>query len=293
MISIIVCSHNKELFNNFKNSLKSTIGCEYELIRIDNSEGELSIAQAYNKGAAQSNFPFLVFVHEDIVFHTQNWGKLLIAHFNSIESVGVLGIAGSSYLPISPSDWWVPNTKYIHTNFLSNHKNGKVGTGKHQIIGNQTPTKVYALDGMFLAVSKAVFKEFSFDESLPGFHGYDTSICYRVSQKFRNHFIPNILIEHFSKGYPTERWLKNTISANQSILSTIRNLKIEGTVDKKLEIKAFHLFLSQLKKYSSSYQFSVFHSYFYFKQISSVFLSGRVLFLWLSFQIIFLLKIFK
>ena len=50
MISIIICSRQKELSAQLKNNIQNTIGTEYEIIKVDNSQNEYFITQAYNKG---------------------------------------------------------------------------------------------------------------------------------------------------------------------------------------------------------------------------------------------------
>lgn len=270
MISIIVCSINSKLFSQFSDSVNLTIGVPYEIVFIDNLKLQYSIFQAYNYGVSISNFDNLIFVHEDVVFHTNFWGTILLKFLNELPDAGVLGVAGSSYLPISPSDWWVSDPQYLHTNFLSNSKSGTVGKGDLMQNGQQVPTGVYALDGMFLAMRKSVWKEYPFDESLAGFHGYDTAICYQVSQKYQNYFVPGILIEHFSRGYPNQTWLKNTIVSNKKILPIIQNLKGKEGLDLELEIKVFHLFLGQLKKFGTSRSENIRLSIFYFNQLQKV-----------------------
>lgn len=252
MISIIVCSINSKLLSEFTNSIKLTIGVPYEIISVDNLMLEYSIFKAYNYGVSLSKFDTFVFVHEDVIFHSKNWGEILLNSFETLSNPGVIGIAGSSYLPISPSDWWLSDSKYLYSNFLSNDKIENVEGGTLWQLGNQEPQPVFALDGMFLAMKKSVWLEFPFDESMEGFHGYDTSMCYRVSQKFQNYFVPDILIEHFSKGYPNQLWLRNTIQANQSVLPFIFKLRERGILDRKLEQKAYHLFLGQLLKYGET-----------------------------------------
>lgn len=293
MISIIVCSVNLVCFEKLKFSISETIGIDYEIIKINNTIEKLSIAKAYNNGAKSAKYSKLVFIHEDIIFHTKNWGFTLVSFFNTLNNPGILGIAGSSYIPIVPSDWWVSDQRYLHTNFLSNNKEIKNGKGKLKSLGIQEPKKVFALDGMFLAMNKSVWEEFQFDESLPGFHGYDTSICYRVSKTFQNYFIPELLIEHFSKGYPNETWLLNTISSNKSILSHLLNIKNVDLINKKLEITTYHLFLGQLKKFAPSYRFSVRLSSFYLFKLNSCFISGCSFWIWFYFQFVYLKKIFK
>lgn len=258
MISIIVLSSNRSLFLEFEKSVNLTIGSPYELIKVENIHNNFSIFKGYNYGANLAINKILLFIHEDIIFHSKNWGKFLYDYCETLSNPGVLGVAGCSYLPISPSDWWVSNRNYLHADFVSNDKNGKVGEGNHVVFGGQIPYPVFALDGMFLAMKKTVWEEFPFDEKLEGFHGYDTAICYQVSQKYQNYFVPGILIEHFSKGYPNENWLKNTIGANQRVLPFILGKKRKNGLDSSLEIKSYRLFLRQLMKFSSStnYKFS-------------------------------------
>lgn len=293
MISLIFCSKSIGKYDDFKRIALENLGVPGEIIDVDNSSGIYSIAKAYNKGANNSNFEFLVFVHEDVFFHTANWGQILIHWFNTLKNPGVMGIAGSSYSPISPSDWWLSNKKYLHVNFLSNHKNGSSGEGVHEQSGNLKPISVFALDGMFLAMKKSVWKEFPFDESLEGFHGYDTSICLRVSQKYINYFVPGILIEHFSKGYPNKSWLINTIQAKESIQIFIDSINRGQILDKNLELEAYHLFLNQLKKFSDSWFFSFRYSFIYLIRLNSSFLSYKSCFLWFVYQVAFLAKPFK
>ena len=287
MISIIVCSIDSKLLAEFSNSVITTIGVPYEILSIDNLIFEYSIFEAYNYGVSISKFENLVFVHEDVIFHTKDWGKILLNYFNTLPDPGVMGVAGSSYLPISPSDWWVSDSKYLHTNLLSNSKNGTVGQGDLMRNGQQVPTGVFALDGMFLALRKSVWKEFSFDESLPGFHGYDTDICYQVTKKYRNYFIPGILLEHFSKGYPNLIWLRNTVYANRKILPFIHQMKIQNGFDSKLEIKAFHLFLGQLKKFGHSRFENIRLSILYFNHLKSIGLFWKLLPLLLKYLFVF------
>lgn len=293
MISIVVCSICSSKIELLLNSIDKTANVEYEVIIFENSIDKFSIAKVYNQGALNAKFPYLVFVHEDVVFQTKGWGETLLHFFNILPNPGVLGIAGSSYLPISPSDWWVSKKEYLHMNFYSNSKGGQIGEGVLKRNGVQMPQRVYAIDGMFLAMKKVVWEEFTFDESLSGFHGYDTSICYRISQKYQNYFIPDILIEHFSKGYPNEIWLLNTISANKSILRFILENHQNREINEKIEVKSFQLFLGQLRKYYSSYIGSVKFSSYYLFKLNSCFISLRSFWVWFYFQILYLKKLFK
>lgn len=94
MISIVVCHRSPDFLEQFKQNLASSIGVDYELIVVDNSQNTYGICQAYNLGGAKAQYEVLCFAHEDILFHTLNWGQNLLQHFAD-SSVGAVGVAGS------------------------------------------------------------------------------------------------------------------------------------------------------------------------------------------------------
>jgi hypothetical protein len=47
------------------------------LIVIDNSENAYSILEAYNLGIEISKGDFLCLIHDDVLFHTKNWGSIV------------------------------------------------------------------------------------------------------------------------------------------------------------------------------------------------------------------------
>ncbi len=284
MISVIVCSIDENLFNRFSESLAKTIGVEYEIIKIENQIEKLPIAKAYNKGAGQASFDFLVFVHEDVVFQSPNWGEKLMSRFHSLTNPGILGIAGSNYLPISPSYWWIPDPTRRFCNYMDNHESGKIGEGKHRNSGHSNPVPVFLLDGMFLAMKKEVFKKVKFDESLEGFHGYDTSISLRSAQNFQNYFIPDVLIEHFSPGKPNSTWILNTVNS----YSQKEKIPYQVKIDEKLEVRSYHLFLNHLRKFGPNWAFQRKQSRIYLKRLNTKFISFQAWFIWLWFELRFL-----
>jgi hypothetical protein len=50
MISCVICSRQPVISAKLKENIASTVGCEYELVVIDNSTNEYSIFSAYNEG---------------------------------------------------------------------------------------------------------------------------------------------------------------------------------------------------------------------------------------------------
>lgn len=208
MISIIICSRNKTIPLQLKENIANTVGVDYELICIDNSNNTYSIFEAYNKGVSLSKFPFLCFVHEDVLFHTPKWGLNLIKHMSK-PNIGVAGVAGGAYVSSVPADWTNP-IKLIHIIQYVKKKNRSIlrYNPKNQI----EPKNAILLDGVFLSMPKNVFQQIKFDENLTGFHGYDYDICFQsISKGYTNIVLYDILIEHFSQGYASKEFYCNLL----------------------------------------------------------------------------------
>ncbi|WEK69114.1 MAG: glycosyltransferase [Candidatus Chryseobacterium colombiense] len=212
MISIIISSYLPHYFSALEKNIAETIGVPYEIIKIDNP-GLMGICEAYNQGAKKARFDNLVFLHEDIVFKTPNWGNRLILHLDQ-ENTGLIGIAGSSYVPVAPSSWTVAE-KYNFVNILQGNKQNNDSVSIHSTKENRT--KVFAVDGVFLAIKKENYTHIRFDEELKGFHGYDLDFSLRVAKKFQNYVIDDILIQHFSQGNRDKKWLDSNIIIKEKI----------------------------------------------------------------------------
>lgn len=227
MISIVICSVNSDHLDSISNSIKNTIGLNYEIIAIDNSENKYSITQAYNMGAKRSIFENLIFVHEDVEFISENWGENLVDILKNKE-IGIVGVAGSTYLPSVPSGWYLPDEKY---NKVFIHQGFKY---KKQLVSfdnqGEDLTPVYLLDGVFLAMRKEVWDEFPFNENLNGFHAYDVNICQRVGLKYQNIFTKQIELLHKSEGKVDKTYFDTILKCKLSYLNFVypkRNHKLE------------------------------------------------------------------
>jgi hypothetical protein len=214
MISIIICSIKEHLFDRLKSSIIETIGdVDHEFIRIDNSIEKLPITKAYNRGASIAKYKNLLFVHEDVLIHTKNWGQVLLRELN-IPDTGIIGIAGSSYVPNAPCGYTNPVRDYNFHYLLQGTKTGS-------LLYNKIPesnTSIKAIDGVFMAIRKDVFEKFKFNEELPGFHGYDLDLSLRVSITLKNRICEKILIEHRSQGTPNEEYHRNNILIKRNIV---------------------------------------------------------------------------
>jgi hypothetical protein len=246
MLSIIICSRDAVALQRVSANVAATIGVVYELIGIDNSAGEYGICAAYNLGASQAQYGLLCFMHEDIRFHTQGWGQEVV-RLLADPTIGVLGVAGSTYQPNAPAGWTAAGTERIAMNVL--HSDAAGGTKLDYKNPAQTQlVQVATLDGLWLCVSKHVWEEFRFDEqNFPGFHFYDIDFCTRVFTKYKNFVTFGILIEHFSRGSFDKRWLDCAVhyyKVRSQYLPFGIN-KIPSEEEKKLSLAAFQLAANQ------------------------------------------------
>ena len=72
MLSIIISSYQPEFYLALEKNIAESIGIPYEIMKIDNP-GIMGICEAYNRGAEKAQYDFLLFLHEDVLFETQDW----------------------------------------------------------------------------------------------------------------------------------------------------------------------------------------------------------------------------
>lgn len=214
MISVIVSSYQQGVFEAFSNSVANTIGeVPFEIIQIWNP-GIMGICAAYNKGAQKAQFEYLCFVHEDVLFATNNWGACIIAHLKN-KNIGAIGIAGTAYKSKAPLSWSVVK-EYCAIHLLQHYANKKKPQTERYNPGNSDTYRVVALDGVFIATRKEVWERHAFDQNLfKGFHGYDIDFSLAVAQQFEVHVVFDVLIEHMSQGNPNQDWLEAAIQISK------------------------------------------------------------------------------
>lgn len=258
MISIIICSRDKKLLEELLLNIEETIGIPYEVLARDNSLNTEGICEAYNLGASKAKYQYLVFCHEDLLFHTQDWGENLIRHLQK-EDVSLVGILGNIIKTRIPSGVYssVQNTNRI--NQLQRLKDGSTIQYLTNPL-NETVSEVKILDGMFLATKKDFWEKHPFDQTtFDGFHGYDIDFSLSMGSLGKVVVVYDILIEHFSFGGNTLQW----IESQSAVIKKWRNklpAVIKGTNEKELKKRAIddltQLTLSILKlKWSKFYAF--------------------------------------
>jgi len=204
MLSIIICSRNKNIPKELDDNISSTIGIDYEIIHIDNSENKYTIFSAYNLGITKSKYPYLC-------FHSTNWGKNVIAHLQN-EKTGIIGVAGGDIVTNVPASWATlisPSQNIIQTD-LKNHKTVILLDPENYSLQKRSSI---TLDGIFLCMRKEITDKIHFDENLKGFHGYDYDISIQSTVAgYINYVIYDMKLEHFSKGKTDILYFRNLIS---------------------------------------------------------------------------------
>ncbi|MCX6235106.1 MAG: glycosyltransferase [Bacteroidetes bacterium] len=248
MLSIIICSKNPTISPELEKNILETTGVDYELIIIDNSRNEYSIFASYNEGIHKSKFPYLCFVHDDVLFKTENWGKLVCRHLSD-ETVGVIGIAGGDIATRIPGPWSISGQA---KSFIQSDKSKKRKTVFDLAQKSQRSLKqeVVLLDGVWLCMRHNIFEKIMFDDkTFDGFHAYDYDICIQAKLKgYKNFVVYDIIIEHFSWGIRNKDWVINLLKVftkwQPFLPVTLNNYSKEEI--QKLETKNFYLFVKRM-----------------------------------------------
>jgi GT2 family glycosyltransferase len=196
MISIIICSRTSNIPVELRQNIAETTGCDYELVVIDNSENRYTIFAAYNEGIRRSKGDVLCFMHEDVLFRTAGWGNVINNHFKEDETMGLIGFAGTHFLPSTPMYWY--SSPFVSQRNLNNDQ-GVVEEHFHEDwFGDRNIIEVVAVDGFCFFARKPLFDHIAFDEkTYQGFHLYDMDICMQVIQAgFKVGVCRDVMAEH-------------------------------------------------------------------------------------------------
>lgn len=222
MISIIYSTRKHD--QNFIDHLRSTCGLKNIQILTYINNGEYSLTEIYNKGLKESTNDIVIFCHDDIKFNRPKWGKKIITHFDKSD-YGILGIAGTTDVPIS-GKWWEDTTKMV--GIVKHTHEGKTWESKYSGNFQDRIIETAILDGLFFAVNKNRIRR-KFNENIRGFHFYDIDFTFTNHlEKVKVGVIFNVKITHFSIGETNIEWDKNRLyfsELHQDVLPY--NLKVK------------------------------------------------------------------
>lgn len=256
MISIVICSISPERLQQVIQNIQDTIGVEYEIIAIDNREKNWSIARVYNEGAHRARYPYLFFVHEDVKFHSQDWGTVIEEKLVEPDC-GVIGFAGTRAM-LKCYSGWLQSHDWMCLFLYQGLGEGLTELRAHHAYLEHPFEEVVALDGLGMFVRKEVWEKYPFDEvMLTGFHCYDVDFSLQIvaSKKYKNYVCcsSKVLIEHFSQGDLNHSWYKDTIRFHKQKWNKILPIHIAGfeisqKEEKKSKERCFNYFVRDILK---------------------------------------------
>lgn len=255
MISVIICSTSQRYLQQVQNSIRTTIGIGYEILFYDNSKVNKGICEVYNLLAEKARYPYLCFLHEDILFNTNNWG-LVIERIFKDETVGLIGVAGSKYKSQYFSGWYTGNIEFDCEYII--HQDRITGK-KEKVFLNDDPGKilheVVCIDGVFICARKHVWEKIKFNErDLKGFHFYDIDFSTRVSSFSKIVVTYEIEMVHLTQGGDFgDKWVVEAIKWHQQNKNLLPISVIE-TKQINADKKVINAWLDWLKNQKISFR---------------------------------------
>lgn len=230
-MSLSVVFSTRAIDQKFINHIRNTVGVkDVEVIPYVNNN-EFSLTEIYNRGLRESKSEIVLFVHDDVIFNKNGWGKALLSQFRDTD-YGILGIAGATGLIQDNHGialaWWSLNHRCVGR-IKHESKNNREIIDSHWSNQFDHPIPVICLDGVFIAVNKNKIRKY-FDEEFKGFHYYDISFTfsnYLAGTKVGVTF--EIDLTHKSVGNSASpEWKRNQI---------IFSRKYEGSLPYELKIE--------------------------------------------------------
>lgn len=213
-IAVVFCSRKESNENKgFIEHIRETCGCDTHVYSIHNPDG-VSLSKIYADMVVSDDIDanVIVFIHDDIEFLRDGWGKEILRLFNENEEYGIIGVAGSAQFD-ERGAWW--NYDKIFGQVL-HRSEGKSWLTAFSPLLKKDLQEVAVIDGLFIAVHKKRISE-NFDRNLSGFDMYDISFCLSnlIDNKCKIGVTTNIRIAHNSVGKLKESWFKNRDIINE------------------------------------------------------------------------------
>jgi tetratricopeptide (TPR) repeat protein len=200
--SIIFCSIDEGKCRRTRSLYERLFeGYHVELIAIRDAS---SLAEAYNRGIAQSSGEIVVLSHDDIEILAPNFAVCLLSHLKHFDVVGVMGATQMT----GPSWNW---SRHPYLRGWITHRDSSANEWRPLIVHPaRVSGEIVVLDGVFIAARRHVFTKVKFDDELfDGFHLYDTDWSYRAAvEGYRLATAGDLMVVHASRGNYDDVWRK-------------------------------------------------------------------------------------
>jgi len=190
----------------FTEYIKETCGLKNVEVIEKVNPGIKSLSIVYNEILSESKNDIVILIHDDILFEKKYWAKRIFDHFKKNPEYGILGVAGTTYYP-SSGRWWDIQGEMIGQ--VYHQHQGKKWLSEYNKPFGDKIIETVIVDGLFIATKKSNLKT-NFDETVKGFHFYDTTFC--VTNFLKNvkiGTVSNVSITHLSIGMTNNEWELN------------------------------------------------------------------------------------
>lgn len=247
MISLIICSINKMYVQALQQNIQEYIGVEHEWLIWDNTNQQLGLCEVYNRMAEKSKYPYLCFLHEDVLIETPLWGKLLVDICAKNDEIGLVGVAGGKYKSNLFSGWYSggKDLDYFSVIHRVNNIDERLFTPEHW---EKQEMEVATIDGIFMFCKKNIWQSTRFnDQLLKRFHYYDIDFSLRVALVHKVVVTNRLHLIHCTKGGDFgDKWVDETIVFHQASKKYLP-FSVKENVQKDLNILVARYWLDWLK----------------------------------------------
>lgn len=216
-LTVVFCTRETDYENKeeFMNMLQNTAGCEITISMVSNPDG-ISLSQIYGD-VLESEYiksDIVVFVHDDIEFLRDGWGKEVIRLFKDNKKYGIIGVAGSAQFDQNGA-WWNYDKKYGQV--LHRHE-GKTWLSTFSPLLDKDLEEVAVIDGVFIAIDKRRITQ-NFVDNIESKRMYDIAFCLAnltdKKNKYKIGVTTNIRIAHNSLGKIDDSWYEARDTVNE------------------------------------------------------------------------------
>ncbi|TRZ44982.1 DUF1919 domain-containing protein [Robertkochia solimangrovi] len=202
MISIIIPSRIPDNLHRTKESIEKTIGVPFQLIHYNNISDGLGIIQIFDATIKSAIYDNIVFCHDDIIFHCEDWGKEVVNLLSKAE-IGLVGVSGATYKSEFSTSWVSVDPIYYRSSaFFKDASTLNKENYKDEY------SVVACIDGMFMGIRKETWSDLNIDKDLSGFHLYDMELSLKVAEIGLKTIVANkIIVQHLSEGKFDKNWL--------------------------------------------------------------------------------------
>ena len=189
MLSVVVVYTDEDVLRSWTlaSIYSQRISCE--LILLDNRDNKYrSAAMALNAGCGKATGDYIMCVHQDVRFESNDFFSHLISYMKNLEHVGIAGVAGMSR---------------SGANFYARCRNQvSHGYPEKSTWGNpiNSPEEVQTLDECLIVIPRAVYNSHPFDEvTCDNWHLYAVDYCLTmIEHGFKVYALPLHIYHKFT-----------------------------------------------------------------------------------------------